>query len=74
MVWKDKWDADMLMNMHQFPAEGNFCDEHGNTLKWTIIRDYNRHVQYVDKSDSMINIPSADRPGSGKKIFFSYWT
>jgi hypothetical protein len=32
----------MLMNMHYSPAEGNFCDEHGNALKlpwYKTIRD-----------------------------------
>jgi hypothetical protein len=33
-VWKDKWDVNMLMNMHHHPpAEGHFCDEHGNSLR-----------------------------------------
>jgi hypothetical protein len=32
MIWKDKGNVNMLTNIHP-PAEGNFCDEHGNTLK-----------------------------------------
>jgi len=36
-VWKDKWDVNVLMNMHHPPVEGNFCDEHGNTLKPAIV-------------------------------------
>jgi len=34
----------MLMNMHCPPAEGNFCDEHGNTLKPVTMQDYNKHM------------------------------
>jgi hypothetical protein len=48
VVWKDKRDMNMLMNMHHPPAEGNFYDEHGNTLKSAIAQDYNRHMGYVD--------------------------
>ena len=43
------------MSMHSPPLEGNFCDEHGNAMKPAIIQDYNRHTEYVDKSDLMTN-------------------
>jgi hypothetical protein len=62
MIWKDKRDVNMSTNMyhhhhhhHHHPAEGNFCDAHGNALKPAIIQDYNRHVGYVDKSDHIMN-------------------
>jgi hypothetical protein len=55
MIWKDKRHVNMLTNMHHLPAEGNFCDEHGNTLKPVIIQDYNQHMGYVDKSNHMTN-------------------
>jgi hypothetical protein len=55
MVWKDKRDINLLTNMHHPPATGNFCDEHGNILKPSIIQDYNRHMGYVDKNDHMTN-------------------
>jgi hypothetical protein len=32
IVWKDKRNLNMLTNMHCSPAEGNFCDKHGNAL------------------------------------------
>jgi hypothetical protein len=51
----------MLMNMHNPPAKGNFCDKHGNTLKPVIIQDYNQHMGYVDKSDRMTNTYSISR-------------
>jgi hypothetical protein len=55
IVWKDKRSVTMLKNMHRSPAEGNFCDEHGNALKPAIVQDYNRHMGYIDKSDNMTN-------------------
>jgi hypothetical protein len=39
--------------MHYPPGEGNFCDEHGNTIKLTIIQVYNCCMGYVDKGDWM---------------------
>jgi hypothetical protein len=54
-VWKDKQNINMLTNMHHPPAEGNFCDEHGNTLKAAIIQGYNRHMGHVDKTDHITN-------------------
>jgi hypothetical protein len=42
--------------MHNPPAtEGNFCDEHGNALKPQIVQDYNQHMDYTDKGDSLTN-------------------
>jgi hypothetical protein len=38
--------------MHCPPAEGSFCDEHGNAIKPAIVADYNMHMGYVDKADS----------------------
>jgi hypothetical protein len=61
MIWKDKRDIHMLMNMHHLPAEGNFCDEHGNALKPAIVQDYNKHTGHVDKSDCMMNTYSISR-------------
>jgi hypothetical protein len=60
----------MLTNMHAPPAEGNFCDEHGNAIKPVIVADYNKHMGYVDKADRMTNnaavptgcLTSASRP------------
>jgi hypothetical protein len=31
LIWKEKQDVHMLMNMHNPPAKGNFCDEHAIT-------------------------------------------
>jgi hypothetical protein len=72
VVWKDKQNVNMLTNMHRSPAEGNFCDEHGNALKPDIVQDYNRHMGYVDKSDRMTNSYSIGRRTWKwtKKLFF----
>jgi hypothetical protein len=72
MIWKDKGHVNMLTNMHHPPAEGNFCDEHGNALKPAIIQDYNQHMEYVDKSDCMTNTYSISRWTWKwmKKLFF----
>jgi hypothetical protein len=61
IVWKDKLNVNMLTNMHRSPAEGNFCDEHGNALKPAIVQNYNRHMGYVGKSDRMTNSYSISR-------------
>jgi hypothetical protein len=34
----------MLRNMHNPPADGNFCDEHGSAIKPAIVADYNKHM------------------------------
>jgi hypothetical protein len=71
-VWKDKRDVHMLTNMHNPPAEGNFCDDHGNAIKPAIVEDYNKHMGYVDKSDRMANSYSISRRTWKwtKKLFF----
>jgi hypothetical protein len=61
MVWRDKRDVHVLTNMHHPPANGNFCDEHGNAIKPEIIQNYNRHVSYVDLGDRMTNSYSIQR-------------
>ncbi|PNF23240.1 hypothetical protein B7P43_G18268 [Cryptotermes secundus] len=55
LVSKDKRDVHILTNMHCPPAEGSFCDEHGNAIKPSVVVDYNTHMGYVDKADRMTN-------------------
>jgi hypothetical protein len=55
VVWKDKRVVHMLTNIHNPPAEGNFCDEKGNAIKPLVVEDYDRHMGYVDKGDRMAN-------------------
>ncbi|PNF42548.1 hypothetical protein B7P43_G06920 [Cryptotermes secundus] len=58
---KDICDVYVLTNMHCPPAEGSFCDEHGNAIKPAIVVDYNMHMGYVDKEDRMANGYSISR-------------
>lgn len=41
--------------MYPPPAEGNFCHEHGNAQKLTIVKSYNRDTGYTDKNNHMAN-------------------
>ena len=44
IIWKDKQNVNILMNMHSPAVEGNFCDKHGKAMKLVIIQEYKRHV------------------------------
>jgi len=61
-----------LTNIHDAPAEGNFCDNNGKAIKPQIVADYNRHLDYVDKGDRMTNSYSINlrRWKWTKKLFF----
>jgi hypothetical protein len=41
VVKKDRRDMHMLKNVHDPPAEGNLCNESGNTLKPAIVERHN---------------------------------
>jgi hypothetical protein len=47
--------------MHTAAVEGNFCDESCHAVKPLVIEDYNSHMEYVDKSDRMVNGYGIDR-------------
>jgi len=49
------------MNIHDPPAEGNFCDNNGKAIKPQIVADYNHHMGYVVKTDRMANSYSINR-------------
>jgi hypothetical protein len=70
MVWKDEQSANMLTNMHHFPAEGNICDEHGNAMKPATVQHYNRYMRYMDKSGCMIQQTNVEMD---EKLFFHHW-
>ena len=55
LLWRDKRDICLLMNIHNAPAEGNFCIEGGKAIKLQTVMDYNRHRGYVDKGDRIAN-------------------
>ena len=69
ILWRDKRDLRVLRNIHDPPAEGNFCDNNGKVIKAQIVADYNRHMRYVDKGDRMTEIYSINRR-TWKKLFF----
>jgi len=51
----------MLTNIHNAPAEGNFCNEAGKAIKSQTVKDYNHHMSYVDKGDRMAKSYSISR-------------
>lgn len=74
IVWKHKWNINLLTYMHPAPAEGNFCNEHDNAVKPKILQDWNKHVRYIDKSDRMTDSYSISRLTWKwlKKLFFHF--
>jgi len=72
ILWRDKRNVRILTNIHDAPAEGNFCDNDGKATKPQIVADYNRHMGYVDKGDRMTNSYSINRCTWKwtKKLFF----
>jgi hypothetical protein len=61
ILWRDKCDVRILTNIHDAPAEGNFCDTNGKAIKPKTVVDCNRHLGYVDKGDRMANSYSINR-------------
>jgi hypothetical protein len=72
LLWRDKRDVHILMNIHDPPAESNFCNNNGKAIKPQIVVDYNRHMGYVDKGDRMANSYSINLRTRmwTKKLFF----
>jgi hypothetical protein len=62
----------MYFDIHDAPAEGNFCDDNGASIKSQIVANYRRHMSYVDKGDRMANSYSINRHTWRwtKKLFF----
>ena len=55
ILWQDKRDICMLTGIHDVTAEGNFCGDGGKAIKPQIVMDYNHHMGYGDKGDSVAN-------------------
>jgi len=72
ILWRDKRDICILTNIHDPPAEGNFCNNNGKAIKPQIVVHYNPHMGYVDKGDRMANSYSINRHTWKwtKKLFF----
>ena len=67
ILWRDKRDIHILTNIHDPPAEDNFCNSNGKAIKLQIVADYNRHM-----GDRMANLYSINcRTWKWtKKLFF----
>jgi len=72
ILWRDKRDVGALTNIHDPPAEGNFCDNNGKAIKTQIVADHDRHMGYVDKGDKMTETYSINHRTWKwtKKLFF----
>jgi hypothetical protein len=72
ILWQDKRDIYILTNIHNAPAEGNFCDSDGKAIKPETVTLYSHHMGYVDKGDRMANTYSICHPTLKwmKKLFF----
>jgi hypothetical protein len=55
ILWCEKRYICMLMNIHDVPAEGNYCNEGGRAIKLQIVMYYNHHIGYVDTGDRLAN-------------------
>jgi hypothetical protein len=61
-----------LTNTLFLPAEGNFYNECGKTLKPAVVPDHKKHTRKVDESDSMTNCSLlADYLWNGQRIYIS---
>jgi hypothetical protein len=69
VVWRDKRDVHMLTNIHNPPAEGNFCDENGSHSLWKII--IATWVMRTRETGWSIAIQSAATRGSGRRNYTS---
>jgi hypothetical protein len=69
---RDKHDVNILTNIHDPPAEGNFHGSNGKAIKPQIVADYNCQMDYVDKGDRMANLYSINCHTWNwtKKLFF----
>jgi len=56
----------MLMNIHNAPTKGNFCNQQKHTMKPIVVEDYNCHMDYVDKGDGMANSHSISTQAHGR--------
>ena len=55
ILWQDKRDICVLMNIHHAPVKGNFFNMGWKAIKLQIVMVYNHHIGYVDKGDRMAN-------------------
>jgi hypothetical protein len=71
-LWKQN-NINMSTNMLALLAEGNVCDELENALRLTVVQYCNRHIEYIDKRDSVVNSYSISRWGLEMHYSFTLW-
>ena len=76
IVWKEKQNVNIRMNIHSPSLEANFSDKRGKAVKPAIIQDYFRHMGYVENSDRIMNSYSISRQTRKwtKKHSSIFWT
>lgn len=55
ILWRDKQDIQILMNIHNAPAYRNFCNVGRKAIKLQIVMNCKHHMGYVDKRSMMAN-------------------
>ena len=53
ILWRDKQDIQILMNIHNAPAYSNFCDVGREAIKLKIVMNCKHCMGYVDKRSMM---------------------
>jgi hypothetical protein len=55
VVQRDEQNVHIRTDMHHPATNGNLCDECVVPAKPAVMGDYNRHMDYVDLGDRMLN-------------------
>jgi hypothetical protein len=55
ILWRDKQDIQILMNIHNAPAYSDSCDVGRKAIKLQIVMYCKHHMGYVDKRSMMAN-------------------
>jgi hypothetical protein len=73
MIWRDKQDVNILINMYHPSINGNFCDDRGNALKPEIVQDSNkRGLHWLrGQDDCQLFITTPDMEVDKKNYFFT---
>jgi hypothetical protein len=75
IVWKDKQNVNIQMDIHSPPLEVNFCDKHRKAVKPAIIQDYLDTWDMWKILTTLRNLTlSAHRLGNGHRSYSSiFW-
>jgi len=55
ILWRDKQDTQIMMNIHNAPAYKNFRNVGRKVIKLQIVMNCKHHMGYVDKRSMMAN-------------------